>query len=244
MDAVKGTMSRVTMDNTSDTDPRLSPDGRSIIFASFRDATRSPFQIAIAGSPEPQLVFKFKGTMFANDDWTRDGKWLLYHDAGLPALLATPLDRPGDPPTTVAKALAGVVDQASMSPDGKFVIYSSTESGRSEIYLVRFPPTGDRWQVSPAGGTQPTWRGDGREVYYLAIDRKLMAVPLSTAGAVNVGDPVPLFVAPLREVSVGSEQYAPSPDGKRFLISVPEAGATPNRFAVLVNWQQLLASTP
>jgi hypothetical protein len=242
-DAEKGTVNRVTAGSASDVDPRLSPDGRLVVFASTRDPRRSPFKTTIAGD-EPQRLFAFQGGLLALDDWSSDGQWLLFRNAGTPVLEALRLDRPADEPIVAARALAGIIDQATMSPDGRWVAYNSTESGRAEVYVVPFPPTGDKWQVSEGGGAQPQWRRDTGELYFLTLDGMLTAVPIDTTRGFRFKDPVALFRAPLTAVNSGIEQYAPAPDGTRFLFLQNTENAAMATVAVLANWSSLLEEEP
>jgi hypothetical protein len=112
------------------------------------------------------------------------------------------------------------------------------------VYVVPFPPTGDKWQVSTNGGAQPNWRRDGRELYFLSLDRVLSAVPIDTTKGFTFKDPIPLFQAPLPAVNTSIEQYAPAPDGTRFLFLPYVGNAAPTTVAVLANWMSLLQPTP
>ena len=239
MDAAKGTLNRVTAGPDVDVDPRLSPDGRTVMFGSFRDPVRSPYTATVAGS-EPKRLFAFKGRLFALDDWSADGKWLLYHGSTIPRILAARLDQLAAEPVVVASALTGSVDQAVMSNDGRWVAYNSTESGQAEVYVVPFPPTGDKWQVSVGGGAQPLWRRDGGELYYLKLDGTLMAVGISTRPKFEAANPTALFRTPLSNVAQVIEQYAVAPDGKRFLFAQAVGDATAAPMTVLTNWRSLL----
>lgn len=138
------------------------------------------------------------------------------------------------------------------SPDGRFVAYQSNESGRFEIYVRTFPGAEGKWLVSVAGGTQPRWRRDGKELFYMAPDGRLMAVLLAadkTGRALNIGNAVALFrpnlvTAPSPGVlTIGSgqkPQYAVAPDG-RFLMIVPVAEtAAPTPISIVVNWPATL----
>lgn len=138
------------------------------------------------------------------------------------------------------------------SPNGRFVVYQSNESGRFEVYVRTFPGTEGRWLVSYTGGTQPRWRPDGKELYYLAPDNRLMAVAITsgaTPSTIDAGVPVPLFRANLVSptgagvvtVAAGSkQQYAVAADG-RFLLNVAVAdSAAPSPISVVVNWPALL----
>ena len=117
----------------------------------------------------------------------------------------------------------------------------SNESQRAEVYVQPFPPTGAKWQVSTGGGEQPLWRQDGRELYYVAPDKKLMAVDInSTPSMFARGEPRVLMETRMtgwERLGAGCCQYAPSKDGTRFLISTATSSATP--ITVMVNWQRL-----
>ena len=125
----------------------------------------------------------------------------------------------------------------NFSPDGKLVAYSSNESGRFEVHVQTFPLTDRQWTVSTTGGYEPRWRADGREMYYLSLDQKLMAV--------RVG-PGPSFDAPTEvfqvRVAGGPTQnrthYVPSRDGKRFLINTPAGDPAMAPITVVLNWQE------
>jgi Tol biopolymer transport system component len=131
----------------------------------------------------------------------------------------------------------------TVSPDGRWMAFSSDQSGRREVFVMGFPEPGAPRQVSLAGGTQPRWRGDGRELFFLSPDSKLMAVGVNTTHAdIRFGRPEPLFDAPMRRWlgwSWWSTEYDVSPDGKRFLINVVrEERATP--LTVILNWHKLI----
>ena len=128
---------------------------------------------------------------------------------------------------------------AHFSPDGRWVSYQSNESGRNEIYARPFPGPGGQWQISTAGGINARWRHDGKELYYIAPDGQLMAVPIATQGAtLEPGTPVALFQS--RSTLGGNTgaraQYAVAPDG-RFLINVTTGDATSSPITLLLNWK-------
>jgi dipeptidyl aminopeptidase/acylaminoacyl peptidase len=127
------------------------------------------------------------------------------------------------------------------SPDGKWMAYVTDESGRNEVYVEPFPRTGARWQVSFAGGRDPRWRGDGREIYYLDPDGDLMAVALRVSGALlEVEVPQALFRADVGgPAGVGvRSQYAVSSDGQRFLVNTRSDDRHSSRITVVLNWTQ------
>jgi hypothetical protein len=135
--------------------------------------------------------------------------------------------------------LSGPADMqvSSLSPDGKFIAYSSDESGRWEVLVESFPPGHDRWQVSTAGGATPQWRLDGRELFYRQ-EEKLMAVDIKVTGARLVpGVPHELFEAPFG--TLGRNQFVPSSDGKKFLTVLRVEQGSPS-ITVDLNWMSRL----
>ena len=133
--------------------------------------------------------------------------------------------------------------QSRVSPDSRYLAYTTNESGTFQIVVQTFPdPNGGKWQISAEGGVQPKWRRDGRELYYLSLDGKIMSVPVSTGAAFTAGRPMTLFQTPLtvnRRSPTRDRQYDVAPDG-RFLISVPAASAAYIPFTVTVNWDAVL----
>lgn len=204
-------------------------------------------------------------------DWSRDGRFILYQVSAGPKtgwdLWALPLtgDRklppsgagltipnPGEPRRSLGVGGPFPVVQTSFdefggqfSPDGRWLAYASNESGRFEIYVRPFPEPGGKWQVSTAGGTQLRWRRDGKELFYVAPDNRLMAVLLGLAAdarAVDVGAPVALFPTRLASgASIGSvgsiatAQYDIAPDG-RFLMNVAVDETTAPPITIVQNW--------
>ena len=133
--------------------------------------------------------------------------------------------------------------QGRFSPDGRFVAYTSNESGKYEVYVQPFPEaTGGKWMVSKGGGSQPRWRRDGKELFYVSADSQLMAVEVSLNPAFQHGNPKALFHAPILGgggISVNVTRYDVTADGKKFLINaepneVTPAQATP--ITVVLNW--------
>jgi hypothetical protein len=125
------------------------------------------------------------------------------------------------------------------SPDGRFFAYASDESGRAEVYIQTFPLGGGKWQVSTAGGAQPHWRRDGRELFYVSPDRKLMAVEIKPGSGFESGEPVALFQTQVSGFTAPN-RYDVSADGQRFLVNgaVEETSKTP--INVILNWTSTL----
>ena len=123
----------------------------------------------------------------------------------------------------------------NFSPDGRLVVYSSNESGRFEVHVQTFPLTDRQWTVSTTGGYQPRWRADGREMYHLSPDQKLMAVAVGPGP--SFGTPMELFpvrIAGRRELA--RTHYVPSRDGQRFLINTPAGDPAMVPITVVLNW--------
>jgi Tol biopolymer transport system component len=127
------------------------------------------------------------------------------------------------------------------SPDGKWIAYQSNESGRFEIYIQPFPGPGGQYQITTDGGVQVRWAPNGKELFYIALDGRLMSVPIQFASngqAVEAGAPLPLFATRVARGVQGdfSQQYVVSPDGRRFLINTVLEEAT-SPITVILNWK-------
>jgi hypothetical protein len=131
---------------------------------------------------------------------------------------------------------------ARFSPDGKWVVYTSAESGREEIQIVPFDPlrpiSSGKITVSQQGGSEPVWRKDGKEIFYLSPDGKMMAVPLAIQPQIQVGKPKPLF--DIHGVSDMPPSYDVTRDGKRFLVNRKVGEGNPGYILVIANWEALL----
>jgi Tol biopolymer transport system component/predicted Ser/Thr protein kinase len=229
---------RLTFDPSDDSMPVWSPDGSRIAF----DSARKPAAIyqklsSGAGSEERISQEKLRFPL----DWSSDGQLLVFQYS-FPATRGNigllPLSGNGKPRELIATAADEV--QAQLSPDGRWIAYCSDESGQYEVYVRPFPSSEGRWQVSVAGGYEPRWRRDGKEIFYLAADRKLMAVPVQAAGSTpQAGTVTALFETPVRGFLQGwenSNRYDVTADGQRFLINVPTEGFASAPMVVVLNW--------
>ena len=229
---------RLTQDDEWHVDPRWSPDGRHVIYGSTEGAANVLMQVPYPPSNPPTQLHKFDSLACFLDDFSPNGDYFLYHINGKPEIWAFPLE--GDrEPILAASSLSGQLDQSQFSPDGCWIAYNTDESGRNEVEVVPFPRTGEEWPISKGGGMQPTWRGDGRELYFLSPDGWLMAVAIRASESFEYGEPKRLFKTQVSPNS-GMEQYAPDPKGEKFLFVKPTADSAAAPFTVILNWTELL----
>jgi Tol biopolymer transport system component len=235
VDVARGARSRVTFDPETDWFPAWSPDGQRLFFSSQRLGSSSIFQKA--GVSQEQAVFKGDITVTYPDDISSDGKLLAYttnigkgYDLGVAALGESPRKSP-------LLATDSNEIQARFSPDTRFIAYSSDESGSYEVYVRRYPSGDRQWQVSLAGGLQPEWRRDGRELFFLDTDGRMMSVPVSMAPDFQPGLPKALFDVDVPQAtSPYQSHYAVTADGQRFLINTVIDQPTRPALSVILNW--------
>ena len=174
-------------------------------------------------------------------DWSPDGRFLLYRvqdpKMGFD-IWALPLE--GDQKPFPVLQTSYEEREPQFSPDGKWIAYQSNETGRFEIYVQMFPGLGSKSPITDKGRAQPRWRHDGKELFYIAPDSRLMAVPIrfaSNAQTVEVGTPVPMFAARLGETvpTLDRQQYIVSADGERFLLNTVTSEAI-SPITVVLNW--------
>jgi Tol biopolymer transport system component len=242
VDLARGIGTRLTLDPANgDENPIWSPDGRRIAFARHaRGNEAEVHEMPAAGGDERPLLPSSTNTHPV--DWSPDGTTVLLHVAdgnGSQSLAYVRLD--GDRAPAPFLATRSNEGQGQFSPDGRFVAYTSDESGSAEVYVRPFPAGTDRWQVSSRGGGEPRWRADGRELFYLAANGTLMAVEVRASPSFTAGTPAPLFPTELRPTEFwyygGVGVYAPSRDGQRFLINTIETARAPAPINVLLNWR-------
>jgi hypothetical protein len=174
-------------------------------------------------------------------DWATDGRFLLAekHRGGQSDLLTVPVDAPRQGVTLLATSADE--RQARLSPDMRWLAYSSNESGRHEVYVRRFPGGESKWQVSTRGGAQPMWRHDGRELFYLGLDGTLMVATVKRDDAFETNPPRALFDTGIRASFVDRRnQYVVTRDGERFLVNVSAEDENSAPITVVLNWQARL----
>jgi len=234
----RGSLSRLTSHPTDDITPVWSPDGKEIVFVSNRNGHFDLYKKDAGGTGAEELIYQSSGDKFPSD-WSRDGKYVLYYtvDPKTKAdLWMVPMS--GEHKPTPFLQTEFNETNALFSPDGRWVAYNSDESGTPETYVRPFPPAGGKWQVSTQGGVQPVWRSDGKELYYLALDGKIMAAEVKPGSDFSAGLPVPLFDSGLRPegLTESRSSFVVTPDGQRFLVNTNAEEAARVPITVVVHW--------
>jgi len=225
-DLKRDTYSRFTFDTSEDVGGVWSRDGSLIAYRSLQSSDTNVFLKQAQGLQPPRSIISLKERSRATDDldpnsWSLDDQALLCTlqpgTGGTQLVLLSPSGGTMTPfLTTKTSETNGMI-----SPDGKWVAYASNESGDWEIYVTTFPTAAGKWQVSQGGGTEPRWRGDGKEIFYIGADSTLTAVPVSSPGNFASGNPTPLFRTQLRAPVSSTDQfsYDVTKDGQRFLVN-------------------------
>ncbi|MGE3404391.1 MAG: protein kinase [Vicinamibacterales bacterium] len=234
-DVARGVRSRLTSDRADDLAPIWSGDSSRVLFTSNRSGRFDLYERDASGLGPEQPVYADASDKYPTS-WSRDGAAILYWTFN-PAGSTLELLRPGASPA-VRDFLGSPVSPGRFSPDGRWVAYYSAESGRSEIYVVPFPQASRKWQVSTRGGSFVRWRGDGRELFYISRDNRLMAVDIDTSGGTpRLGAERALFDAR----PVGPRYfYDVSPDGERVLVNTSRDGSATSSISLVQHWSAAL----
>ncbi len=236
-DLSRGVASRFTFDPADDLNPIWAPDDSRILFTSMRKSSGDIFQKPATGSGT-EVPTVSMGTFALPTDWSPDGRRVVLQVAtpqGHADIWIYPVGDGKASPfmETPFEETGGV-----FSPDGRWLAYTSNESERYEIYVQPYPGPGGKWQVSTAGGTNPVWRRDGKEIFYIAPDRKMMSVAVNPGAAFEVASPQALFQTLVKDAP--DRQYDVSADGQRFLINTGASEAAPAPITLVQNWTAAL----
>ena len=223
IDLSAGASSRFTFDPVDETNAVWSPDGKQVAFDESHNGGGDIYLKSVTGADVAKELLTSKENKQI-ECWSPDGRFLLYRVDQ--KIWAFPLSGGN----TIGPF---AMEYPRISPNGKWVAYTSGESGRTEVYVQSFPPMQGKWQVSTDGGTEPLWRRDGDELYYISGNR-LMAVDVKTnLPAFEAGIPKLLFEAPLESTRRRS-RYQVVENGRRFLLNLPVE--TSSAVTVTVNW--------
>jgi eukaryotic-like serine/threonine-protein kinase len=228
IDTARGIVRRFTSDPASDNGPVWSPDGAKIVFYSRRSGPQNLWLKPLDGGSEERLLESSENNN--PTDWSPDGRFILYDRES--DVWALPVQGDRKPFAVVHSNFDET--NGRLSPDSHWVVYESNESGRTEVYVQRFPGPGGVSQISTNGGTNPQWRMDGREILYRAADDRLMAVPITPQAdgqRLEPATPEPLFSIP------PGAPYDITRDGQRILIGAPVGDATTPPITLILNWR-------
>ncbi len=242
-------MSRLTFGAHRDFSPLWSPDGTRIVFSSERSGGFGLYQKLVNGAVGDEQLLVTSGQQMFPQSWSLDGRFLLYMSFDPQTdedLWVLPM-RGDHTPSVFLKTPFREI-WGAFSPDGRWVAYQSNQSGRFEIYVHPFRPPGAKhtdsdsaavqWQVSTAGGVFPTWRPDGKEIYYIDPSGAMMAAPITVSGATfAAGTPVKLFQTRIVGGGLAAQrgrQYDVAPDGRFLINTVAESAAAP--ITLIQNW--------
>ena len=230
------TATRLTFDPATEADPIWSPDGSQVLFNSSRTgAFNSAFLRAADGSGQDVPVVTTEA-LFDSPDWSHDGRTVAFTGAGAQTnrdLWILPLS--GDRKPVVFLQTPFNEECPAFSPDDRWIAYNSDASGRFEVYVRSFASGGGQFQVSRNGGWAPRWRGDGKEIFFLALDGTMMAADITIAKEIQAAVPRALFPTPLLRTS-DKHTYAVTKDGNRFLYLAPDQRQASVPITVVLNW--------
>jgi eukaryotic-like serine/threonine-protein kinase len=243
-DFVRKTLTRLTFDEKPELQSIWTPDGKRIVFASGSLGPNDVCWKAADGTGGVERVISAPDLVLMPWSCTSDGKTLVVQetdqagkwDIGM-------LSMEGDHARKSLLYEKSIEIQPKISPDGRWMAYTSDESGRNEVYVRPFPDVDKgKWQASTSGGAAPLWSPDGREFFYLSEENTVMAIAVETKPTFSLGTPKTLF----RSMNIGSTPgegtpWDIGPDGKRFLMmkepqATPSAGTGPRKINIVVNW--------
>jgi hypothetical protein len=246
----RGIEIRFTADPSGNYAPLWSPTGDRIAWVSNRRGALNLYEKPASGSVEDEALLQATtaaGPVTRNrgpDQWSRDGRFIVYSESGSNGkqdLWVLPVGSGDRKPIPFLKTDFDEL-HGQLSPDSAWMAYASDETGRREVYVRSFPSGEGIQRISIAGGDQPRWRRDGRELFYAAADGKMMAVPIKAVTgpkpSLESGVPVPLFESHIIATpqTNGVFQYDVTPDGKRFLVVTNNVAAVALPLTVVVNW--------
>ena len=231
--------SRFTFGTGWDFNPVWSSDGTRLLFGSIRFGQQNLYVKSANGGADDHLLDSSDG--MGPSDWSSDGQLIVYHNLSKERVEVLSLRDERRTQTAVTQS-GFVAGDGHLSPDRRWLAYSSNESGAWDVYVQPFPSLDRKWRISPAGGSRPHWRADGKELFYINRDQDFMAVSVNTGPTFEPGAPVALFHA--RTLGMAPTQpraqYAVTAKGDRFLINTVVEPPMPSPITIILNWTAAL----
>jgi Tol biopolymer transport system component len=238
IDLQRGTFSRFTFGRAIQVIPVFSPDGKRVLFRSSVTGTGDLY-IKDANGTAPEEPLLQSPETKSPTDWSPDGQNVMYETNGAETrvdLWIVPVSGERKP----HPYLRGPFNeqQGRFSPDGHWVAYTSDESGSPQVYIQGFPdPSGNKWQISSNGGADPRWSRDGKELFYISADQKMMSVGIDSAnGKIQAGIPKELFSVRVTGLTDTRTHYAVTQDSRRFLVNTRNEASAVAPITVVLNW--------
>jgi eukaryotic-like serine/threonine-protein kinase len=232
IDMATNTTTPLTTDPHAQSDPVWSPNSRYIAFNLLPNGGSDPpflVEKIEIGSQQPEKIYGDNERHWV-EDWSPDGRFLLTHDTKTFSII--PLNGDSKPKPLYSSSF--IKDEFHLSPDGQLIAYGENRTGRWEVFLASFPSFHHLQQISAAGGVQPRWRGDGRELFFIDLQGKMMSVTVQPGSPPRIGPPKKLFDTGLVPDPTVN-QYAVTEDGLKFLVLEPRKGFL-ETYSVVLNW--------
>ncbi|MBK9706126.1 MAG: PD40 domain-containing protein [Acidobacteria bacterium] len=237
IDLARGAISRLTFDPGEDRYPAWSSDGSRIAWSANRDGAYQIYQKLSSGVGPEEVLLK-DIVSISPTGWSPDDRFLVYTRLDPKTnfdIWVLPLAADRQP--TVFLQTPFREGFGSFSPDGRWIAYQSDDQGKLEVNVQTYPASGGKWQISTNSGKLPVWRSDGKELYYISADGKMMAVEVKPGGSFEATAPRALFdLAPARALLAGFNSYAVTAAGDRFLFVTTREEAESLQFTVVTNW--------
>ena len=239
IDVTSGIRSRFTFGPGWNWGPLWSPDGGRLVFGSIRGGPSNLYQKAATGSGTEDLLLK-SPDFLGLTDWSSDGGLIVFQNITKFKVGVLPLTGERTPKLVLRSEF--VEGDGRLSPDGRWLAYTSNESGTWDIYVQPFPALDRKWRISPDGGSRPRWRRDGKEIFYVGPDEKLMSVSVTADSSFAASTPAPLFQLRMIPVPLTQprQQYAVTAKGDRFLVNTVVEPTSPPPVTIVLNWTAAL----
>ena len=240
-DIARGVTSRLTFDPGDEFNPVWSPDGERVAYSTDAYGDYRTVIRYASGAGAVDSLVQPASHISGPTGWSADGRHLLLRVRAPQTgwdLYQVDLTPGAKPVPFVQTPLAD--NWGRYSPDGRWVVYASNQSGRSEVYVQAADGSGGKWQVSNAGGGKPWWSANGKEIFYQSLDRTIEAVPVQVGATFETGTPLPLFRVTVAGGVYDGRRWAVSADGRRFLVNTPLAGPQRPAFTIVTNWKSEL----